>query len=170
MVFVQSPISEDTAFSIFIDGFGNVLRDKYDYEVANNFTTYRRLEGELREIGSDLIRTKLNYKFENAIITFAEKKDFGFLSLKKDMSLNIYDPPLPLCASVYITDEDVSYGKMAEVIKAIERVVKAANIPVSGYSVRIEQATVEKVMLLPGIWIFMIFPQKSWIRKIYPRS
>lgn len=60
LVFVQSSLSEDTAFSIYTDSYGKVLRDDYEYEVANNFTTYRRLDAEMREIAKKLIGSRLD--------------------------------------------------------------------------------------------------------------
>lgn len=137
-VFVQSAKSEDTAFSIYMDGYGNVREDDYEYEVANNFTTWRRLSEELDKKAVEMIGSALKYDFEHISIRFAEQDDGGnLMKLKLDMSLDINHPPLPLEAYVNIYSEDVSYNKIAEAAKAVEGVMNKHGIPVSQYSVRL---------------------------------
>ncbi len=134
-VFVQSSTSQDTAFSIDVDSFGNVLRDDYEYEVANNFTTFRRLDEELRRIAEERIGGKLDYDFEYISLRFVKEADF--MKLKRDMKLDIYDPPLPLAIDVTLFSDDLSYNKIAEVAKALEDLLKQQSIPIDEYSIRI---------------------------------
>ncbi len=133
--FVQSNTSMDTAFSIDVDSFGNVLRDDYKYEVANNFTTYRRLDKELSEIAKEIIEGKLDYDFENVFIRFVKEADI--MELRRDMKLDIHNPPLPLMVDVTLFSSDVSYSKIAEVAKALETNLQQHNVPVNTYSIRI---------------------------------
>ncbi|ACL20493.1 hypothetical protein DesLBE_0931 [Desulfitobacterium sp. LBE] len=136
LVFVQSSLSEDTAFSIYTDSYGKVLRDDYEYEVANNFTTYRRLDAEMREIAKKLIGSRLDYDFDYISFQFT-KEDHDLMKLERDMKLDISHPPLPLVADVVLYSEDLSYSKVAEVAKALEAILKEESIPVSQYSVRL---------------------------------
>ncbi|WP_019850349.1 hypothetical protein [Desulfitobacterium sp. PCE1] len=135
-VFVQSALSEDTAFSIDTDSFGKVLRDNYENEVASNFTTFRRLDAQMREIAKELIGSRLDYDFEYISFPFT-KDDHDLMKLERDMKLDIHHPPLPLIADVTLYSDDLSYNKIAEVAKALEIVLKEENIPVSQYSVRL---------------------------------
>lgn len=134
-VFVQSNRSEDTAFSIDVDSFGNVLRDDYEFEVANNFTTFRRLDAELREIAEEIIGGKLDYDFENIYLSLVKEADFK--ELTRDMRLDIHNPPLPLTVDVTLFSDDLSYSKIAEVAKSLERILQEQNVPVDEYSVRL---------------------------------
>jgi hypothetical protein len=134
-VFVQSDKSEDTAFSIDVDSFGNVLRDDYEFEVANNFTTYRRLDAELREMAEEMIGGKLDYDLENIYLSLVKEADF--MKLTRDMKLDIHNPPLPLTVDVTLFSDDISYNKIAEVAKSLERILHDQNIPVDEYNVRL---------------------------------
>ena len=137
--FVKSGTSEDTAFSIYFDSFGNVTGDDYDTEVANNFTTWRRLSETLRIKATEMIGSKLDYDFAFASIRFVEDGhgNADLLKLQRDMTLDIHDPPLPLEAYVDIYTDNMSYNKIAEVAKAVEATLKAQNVPISRYSVRL---------------------------------
>lgn len=137
VVFCQSTNSVDTAFSVLVDSFGNVLSDEYEYEVANNFTTYRRLNDELRTIGDKLLRDNLKYNISNALFIMDMSKE-DILQLTKDMPLDINNPPAKLEASIYIIDNDVTYKKVAEVLKKMAEVCSKENLTISTYSIRIE--------------------------------
>jgi len=134
-VFVQSSTSEDTAFSIYVDSYGNVIRDDYEYEVANNFTTFRRLDEELREIANEMIGGKLDYDFDHISLPFVKEGDLT--KLERDMKLDIHNPPLLLMVNVTLFSNDVSYSKIAEVAKALETTLHEQNIPINEYSIRI---------------------------------
>lgn len=133
-VFAQSPTSRDTAFSVHVDGWGNIVQDDYEHEVANGFTTFRRLDEELRAIGGELIGS-LPYEFEFAALAFADKGDLE--PLKRDMELDVHSPPLPLQAEVVVYSEELTYDKIAQVAKEVETALEKAEIPVGAYSVRL---------------------------------
>lgn len=136
---VQSKTSKDTVFTIHVDGSGNVKDDDYQYEVANNFTTWRRLGEELDAKAKGIIGSKLDYDFDLASIRFVEesKGKQELLKLQRDMKLDIQNPSLPLEAYAVIFTDDVSYNKIAEVAKAIETTLKNQSVPISQYSVRL---------------------------------
>lgn len=134
-VFAQSSTSADTAFYIHVDSYGNVIRDDYEYEVANHFTTFRRLDDELRKLANEILRGKLDYDFDHISLSFV--KEATFETLERDMRLDIHNPPLPIMLNVVLFSPDVSYSKIAESAKAIEAVLQQQNIPVREYNIRI---------------------------------
>lgn len=136
---VQSKTSEDTSFTIYIDGLGNIDYDDYEHRVTNNFNTWNRLNMEIDERADQLIREELDYVFDKVFIQFIEtsKNNQDLLKLRKDMKLDISSPPLPLEAYIVVFAEEVSYAKIAEVAKAIEKVLENHNIPIDTYSVRL---------------------------------
>lgn len=138
-VFVRSAVSEDTAFTIYVNSLGKVLRDDYEYEVANRFTTWRRLDEELWEFTSEQIGSRVEYDMESFFLRFVEEKEGNqdLMKLEPDMELDIHDPPLPLKADIVIYHEDVSYSTVAAVIRELEAVFREQNIPVSMYGVTI---------------------------------
>ncbi|WP_041669209.1 YfjL-like protein [Acetobacterium woodii] len=134
-VSVQSDISKDTAFNIYVDSYGNVKSDDYAYEVENNFTTFRRLDKELREKAIEMIAGKLNYDFDYIALRFV--KEANLMMFERDMELDIHKPPLPITIDVVLFNEAVSYDKIAEVGKALEAILAANNVPVADYNIRI---------------------------------
>lgn len=133
--FVKSASSPDTMFSIYMDSFGHILRDDYEFEVANSFTTYRRLDEELREIAKNIIEGQLDYDFDHTTLAFPQEFDTAELTL--DMVLDVHNPPFPLTADVTLFSEALSYAKIAEVAADLERVLSAENIPIEAYSIRL---------------------------------
>lgn len=134
-VSVQSNISKDTAFNIYVDSYGNVRSDNYAYEVENNFTTFRRLDDELREKAIEMIDGKLDYDFDYIVFRFV--KEVNLMMLERDMQLDVHNPPLPITIDVTLFSEDVSYDKIAEVAKALETIFAENNIPIVDYNIRI---------------------------------
>lgn len=135
-VFVTSPTSIDTRFSISFNSYGAVISDDYEYEVANNFTTLRRLEDELREIAKDIIGPKLDYDIEYISLSFVEGDDF-LMKLKRDMTFDVQHPPLPLTINIDLFSNEVSYDKMAEIMKDLNALLIAQGIPVVEYNIQI---------------------------------
>jgi hypothetical protein len=134
-VLAQSSTSVDTAFNIYVDSYGNVIHDDYESEVANHFTTFRRLDDELRTLANEILGGKLGYDFDHISLPFV--KEATFETLERDMRLDIHNPPLPLMVNVVLFSHDVSYSKIAEAAKAIEAVLQEQNIPVREYNIRI---------------------------------
>lgn len=138
-VVVQSKTSEDTCFTIYTDGIGNIDHDDYENTVVNNYNTWIRLNQELDERANELISSELDYTFGTVSIQFFENSKNGqdLLKLQKDMKLNIKNPPFPLELYVVVFTEEVSYSKIAEIAKATEKVLKDHSISIESYSVRL---------------------------------
>lgn len=133
-VFVQSPTSMDTGFAVNVDSWGNVISDTYEYEIENNFTTYRRLDLELRGIAEETIGKKLDEDINHISLSFIEDDDW-LTKFTRDMTLDIHQPPLPLRINADLFSDDVSYKKIAEAAKSLETLLKAEGIPVAEYSI-----------------------------------
>ncbi len=139
-VVVKSKTSEDTVFRVYADHLGKIKEDDYKYEVANCFTTYRRLSLELDEKAAELISGKLNYDFDYISIRFIEESKEGeeiLSKLKLDMELDMYHPIIPLNSDVCIYSDDMSWNKIAEVGLALKQVLEDENIPIKKYSIRL---------------------------------
>lgn len=134
--FVQSSTSMDTCFAVNVDSFGHVISDAYEYEVANKFTTYRRLDLELREFAEEVLGKKLDEDISHISLYFIDDDDF-LTKFTLDMTLDIHRPPLPLMINADLFSDDVSYAKIAEAAKALQALLAAENIPVAEYNVRI---------------------------------
>lgn len=138
-ILAKSKTSEDTVFRIYTDSLGNIIEDDYKYEVANCFTTSRRLSSELDEKAKKIIGEKLDYDFDILSIRFTGdgKADEDLTKLQLDMELNINNPPIPLEVYVSAFTKDVTWNKIAEVTLALKKVLEEQNIPISQYSIRL---------------------------------
>lgn len=138
-VVAKSKTSEDTVFRVYADHFGKINEDDYKYEVANCFTTLRRLSSELDDKATKLIGDKLDYDFDYISIRFMEdgKSDEMYSKLQLDMELDINHPIIPLNADVCIYTDDVSWNKIAEVGLAVKQVLEEENIPIEQYNIRL---------------------------------
>lgn len=125
---VQDRASIDTHFEILIDSFGNIQRDTYE---SINFNTWRRLDNEIREQSSPILKKKLEYDVESARVGFGKpENDEDERSLPLDMKLDIHNPPLPLEAIVQIYTEDINYEKIGQIAKDIKTIMDGENIPI----------------------------------------
>ncbi|MBE6072032.1 MAG: hypothetical protein E7208_08755 [Clostridium butyricum] len=136
-VIVKSKDSKDTIFTVNTDKLGNIKFDDYEYEVANNFTTYRRLSSELNKKADEIIEGNMDYDFEFASFEFIEDNNSNesLKKLKRDMELDIYNPPIPLEARVGIFTDDITWKKISKVVLRLKTVIEDKGIPVEKYSV-----------------------------------
>ena len=136
----QSAASQDTAFAVYVDSFGHVIRDDYESEVLSLLSTYRRLDKELRDLGSELFREKfaeLDIDIAHLSGNISDPRPFTeYLTI--DMPLDPHNPPFDVQAVLWVRDQDVSYERMAELLLRMREVCTEANIPVAMYDVRIE--------------------------------
>lgn len=134
----QSKTSEDTKFYIYTDSLGKNVADYYESEVANCFTTWRRLSSKLDEEAEKVIKP-LGYDFDHISIEFYEdeKGEDVRNKLSLDMTLDIQNPPAPLEADVCLFTEDVSWEKIVEVAMRLDEAMKANSIPIETISVRL---------------------------------
>lgn len=141
VVFFQSKTSIDIAFMVSTDSFGKIIGDNYPQEVENNFTTWRRLENELREKGNTLLRDGLEYDITYASFTFngketeQERKE----KLTKDMPLDIENPPFPIVVNINLQHEDLSYENAAKILKEVQNIIQENAIPISEYNLEIQE-------------------------------
>ena len=136
----QSASSEDTAFAVYVDSFGHVIRDDYESEVLSLMTTYRRLDKEMRDLGRELFRAEfaeLNIDIAHLSGNLSDPRPFTeYLTL--DMPMDPHHPPFDVQAVLWVLDEDVSYERMAELLLRMRDVCAEAEIPVTTYDVRID--------------------------------
>lgn len=139
VIHVQSRSSRDTSFALYADSFGNIQGDDYEYEVANHFTTWRRLDDELRCQSRKLIAGELDYDLDFVSLGFAEEdgNSLEMEGLELDMTLDIHNPPLPLEVTMVFYHEDVSYSTAAQAVRDAAAVMDRQGIPVRQYSVRV---------------------------------
>ena len=133
----RSATSVDTAFAVYVDSFGKVMRDDCAYEVKNRMTTWRRLDEELRRIGTERIAPAIDEDWDSLYLSFDKAADGedGMATLVLDMPLDMHNPPLPLTAHAVLYSPDVSYGKIAQVVKKLEDKLAKEGIPVQTYGV-----------------------------------
>ncbi len=120
---------------VYVNQYGTVMRDDYEYEVANNFTTWRRLDEEMRRLAEEIVGERLEYDVENVFLSIEKESDI--MGLERDMILDIQHPPLPLVIDITIFHEDVSYQTIAKVAKAMETILMEQKIPIDKYSVKV---------------------------------
>lgn len=138
MASVRDINSYDTAFLIFADGNGKIIRDDYEYEVANKMTTWRRINMELTEIGNNIIKKDLpnNVDIKFSLENMSDKKMIEYLTL--DMKVDFSNLPFKSKAYIYVDDKDVSYNKMAEILLEIYNICSSNNINMSNYGISIK--------------------------------
>lgn len=138
MASVRDINSYDTAFLIFSDGNGKIIRDDYEYEVANKMTTWRRINIELTEIGNNIIKKNLpnNVDIKFSLENMSDKKMIEYLTL--DMKVDFSNLPFKSNAYIYVDDKDVSYNKMAEILLEIYNICSSNNINMSNYGISIK--------------------------------
>lgn len=137
-VTAKSKDSEDTVFTVHTDSLGNIIQDEYEYEVANCFTTWRRLSDELQKESEIFIIDKLDYDFDYGYIRFIDGSYGDDLEkLQLDMELDIYNPPIPLEADIAIFTDYMTWDTIAETAEELKTKMDEQGLPISQYSVRI---------------------------------
>lgn len=131
---ITSPTSQDTTFSIHYGG--GTIRDEYEWEVGNRFSTYRRLDRELDQLVEDIIAKKFPHKVNLVTGTLKSGEDMsGDLTL--DMPFDRYHLPLPVEVVVWVDTEDVSYEEAARLLLELDGVFQGEQLPVERYSLRL---------------------------------
>ena len=130
---LQSSTSKDTAFSI---GYkSGKLNDRYQSEVANRFTTYRRLSDELNKNIERIIAEEFPYETEMVIGDFSKADQESIKkSLQLDMQLDMKNLPLPVCVTVYTYEENRTVEVLAHRLRELDRVMSANHIFPQEYS------------------------------------
>lgn len=142
---VSSKSSIDTNFRVAWKN--GRITDHYEYEVANRYTTYGRLQSEFDKAVEDIIVKEFPYQTS---ILFADLYKEDFSNLELDMALNIQDPPLPASLTVYILSDEITYEVLRDRLLELFDIMTTHKIPIALYNVVIEQATEDGKDRLPG--------------------
>lgn len=136
--YAQSTKSEDTKFYIQY-GHGSVS-DDYEYEVANHFTTYRRLSKDFNDMVTGIIEK--NYSHETTLIIGDLTGDTQ--QLTPDEPLNLNDMPLELSLTVYILSDVRNEEQIASLLLQLHQLMQRKNIPIDQYTLRLEEPLPEE--------------------------
>ena len=134
----QSPKSEDTKF--YIQYNHGRVSDDYEYEVANHFTTYRRLSKDFDDMATDIIGKE--YPHETTLIIGDLIGDTQLLT--PDVPLNLSDMPLQLSLTVYILSDVRNEEQMASFLLELHQLMLSKKIPIDQYSLRLEEPMPEE--------------------------
>jgi len=135
---VQSKKSEDTKFTIEYS-HGRVS-DDYEYEVANHFTTYRRISKDFNDMVTDII--KKEYPHETTLIIGDLIGDTQ--QLTPDVPLDLNNMPLELSLTVSILSDFRNEEQMAALLMELHRLMLSKNITIDQYTLRLEEPVSEE--------------------------
>jgi hypothetical protein len=153
---VQSKKSEDAKFTIWYS-HGKVS-DDYEYEVANCFTTYRRLSKDFDGMVTDII--KKEYPYETTLIIGDLMGDTH--QLIPDVPLNLNDMPLQLSLTVYVLSDLRNEEQMAVLLLKLHLLMLSKDITVDQYTIRLEEPMPEKSKPGSGNNLYLVdFPAKN---------
>jgi hypothetical protein len=152
----QSPKSEDTNF--YIQYSHGRVSDDYEYEVANHFTTYRRLSKDFNAMVKNIIEN--DYPHETTLIIGDLIGDTQLLT--QDVPLNLKDMPLQLSLTVFILSDVRNEEQMASYLLELHQLMLSKNIPIAQYTLRLEQPMPEESKPGSGDNLYLEkFPAKS---------
>lgn len=135
---VQSKKSEDTKFYI---GYSHGrVSDDYEYEVANHFTTYRRLSKDFNDMVTDIIEKE--YLHETTLIIGDLIGDTQ--QLTPDVPLNLNNMPLQLSLTVNILSDVRNEGQMSALLLELHRLMLSKDITIDQYTLRLEEPVPEE--------------------------
>ena len=133
--------SQDIHFGIETNYLGKVTIDGYENGVLGKWNTLVRLNDELDRYAERVIRDNLDYDFD---MVFAEA--FGNATeeevaskLQTDMLFDFGDLPLDNNLTIYIYEENRTWGRLAQVILEVDEVMEENNIDISHYSIILEE-------------------------------
>lgn len=132
---VHSPTSEDTIFSVY-ERNGRI-EDYYAYEVANKFTTYRRIEDALDQEVETIIKEEFPYPMRLIGAKMFDVPDAEqYFTL--DMPYDIQELPLPIEVLIWTSADEPSYEILAERLLELKSLMERHEIPVEYYSMNLE--------------------------------
>ena len=133
---VRSKTSGDTHFDIGWSKKG--INDSYEYEIANYFTTFERLSEEFDTAVESILKEKFSYETDMMFADLGKNLE-DFSELKRDMELDIHNPPIPASLTVYILNEDASYEFLSSRLLELHQLMVDNDIPISNYTVIIRE-------------------------------
>jgi hypothetical protein len=137
---VQSKNSQDTCFTVsYCNG---TVTDDYEYEVANKFTTYRRLSDLFNKDVENIISKDFPYVTSIVIADYG-KGEIDLNKLILDMPYDIKNPPVPASLVVNCLSDEVTYEVLSKRLLELKAIMDNHHIPISIYSLVLEPS-VEK--------------------------
>ncbi|BCJ93827.1 hypothetical protein acsn021_13960 [Anaerocolumna cellulosilytica] len=130
---VHSSTSEDTIFFVSVR-YGKI-NDDYPYEVANKYTTLRRLEDALDKEVEAIIKDGFPYQMR---LFGAKIIEDDVQNLTLDMPYNIKELPGSIEVIVWTCAEKPSYDIMAQRMLELKNLMEHYDIPVERYSLSLE--------------------------------
>ncbi len=130
---VQAKSSEDTSF--YISYSGGKVSDDYPYEVANHFTTYRRLNEDFNQLVEDIILKE--YPHETTLILGDLVGDTALLT--PDKPLNLDEMPLKLSLVVWILSDIRDEEQMATLLLELYQLMLSKDIAIDQYTLQLEE-------------------------------
>lgn len=135
---VHSKKSEDTKFYICYS-HGRVS-DDYKYEVANHFTTYRRMSKDFNDMVTNIIEK--GYPHETTLIIGDLIGDTQLLT--PDIPLDLNNIPLQLSLTVFILSDVRDEGQMAASLLELNQLMLSKDIAIDQYTIRLEEPVPEE--------------------------
>lgn len=130
---VQAVDSIDTSFTVSYSR--GKVSDDYEYEVANHFTTYRRLSEELDGLVTGIIEAR--YPDKTTLIIGDLVGDTRLLT--PDAPLSLEGMPLELSLNVSMLSEVRDEHSMAALLTELHQLMQQSGIPIDWYTLRLEE-------------------------------
>lgn len=154
--YAQSKKSEDTKF--YIRYSHGKVSDDYEYEVANHFTTYRRLSKDFNDMVTNIIQKE--YSHETSLIIGDLIGDTQ--QLTPDVLLNLNNMPLQLSLTVSILSDVRNEEQMAALLLELHRLLLSKDIAIDQYTLRLEEPLPEESKPGSGNNLYLTdFPAKD---------
>ena len=137
---IQSKTIKDMRF--YVSYKKGKFNDSFEHDVTGGYMTYCRLASEFDSKVEDIIKSSFKHKSEIVIADFIVRND-DFSMLTLDMPLDIENPPFDAYLTVYILTDEISYEALAARLLELSNLMQDSNIPISLYSLVIEEASPE---------------------------
>jgi hypothetical protein len=152
----QSKKSEDTKFYIGYSR-GKII-DDYEYEVANHFTTYRRLCKDFNGMVEDIVGKEYSHKTTLIIGDLIGDTQ----QLTPDLPLNLSNMPLQLSLNVSILSDIRNEEQMAALLLELHQLMLSKDITIDQYTIRLEEPMPEESKPGSGSNLYLAnFPSKN---------
>ncbi len=158
-VFVQSPTSIDTHFSVDVSSAGKVRYDSYESNVPGKWNTLRRIDEEYREMVDTILDAEdFPYKTEHGF-------GFGGLKTKRDILEEKFEHAYGLTQDeleidkiydvkelaktagqivLYIEDDEINVKRASEILLDIKEMFDDKNIPFYAINFNLEKHRTEE--------------------------
>lgn len=153
--------SKDIHFNIETDYLGRINYDGYEEAVLSKWNTRMRLNDELNDHVEKLLRDNLNYDYNMINVDNLGDDDENLSALEIDMVFDFQDLPLNKYLSIYIYEEERSWGKVEEIILEVDDLMEENNLDITRYSIILEEAMDDESHIGESLGVFE-FP-KSYI-------